>query len=164
MFHEPSFWVAAAFFLFVLAVFKPVGRILINALDARSAKIQKELDEARSLMEEAQALLASYQRRQSEAAEEAQNIIKSAEAEARQIIVEAEKNLEESLNKKIQVYMQKISTYEHSVLQELRVNLIDVAVGTVRSIMKENVKKEVSEELVQNAINEMHKNLGKALN
>lgn len=159
MVHDPQFWVALAFVLFVAAVFKPIGKVLNGALDGRSAKIQKDLDEALRLKEEAQVLLASYQRKQKEATEEAGKIIKNAENEAKRIIIEAEKNLEESLNKKIQIAMQKISTYEHSVMQEIRINSIDLAISTVRNLVKEKLSKEVSEQLVTRAISEMDKKL-----
>lgn len=159
MFHDPQFWVALSFVLFVLAVFKPIGKIMGSALDNRSAKIQKELDEALRLKEEAQALLASYQRKQKEAAEEAKNIIKHAQEEAKRITLEAENSLEENLNKKIQLAMQKIASYEHSVMQEVRTNSIDIAVSTVRNLVKEKLSKEVADGLVTRAINEMNKKL-----
>ncbi len=159
MFQNPQFWVALSFVLFVIAVFKPVGKILAASLDNRSAKIQKELDEALRLREEAQELLASYQRKQKEAAEEAQKIIANAENESKRIIIEAEKHLEENLNKKIQLAMQKIASYEQSVLQEVRTNSIDVAISTVRSLIKEKLNKEIAENLVSRAVTEMNKKL-----
>ncbi len=157
--YGPEFWVALSFVLLVVAAFKPVGKVIINALDGRSAKIQKELDEALKLREEAQELLASYQRKQKEAAEEALKIITNAENETKRIILEAEKNLEESLNNKIQIAMQKIATYEHSVMQEVRTNSIDIAIGTVRNLIKEKINNEISEKLVTSAVNEMNKKL-----
>lgn len=159
MFHNPQFWVALSFVIFVAAAFKPVGKIIIAALDGRANKIQKDLDEALRLKEEAQALLASYQRKQKEAVEEADRIVKNAESEAARIIDEAEKNLEENLNKKIQLAMQKIATYEQSVMQEVRMNSIDIAIGTVRKLAKERLTAEISESLVNRAINEMNKKL-----
>ncbi len=159
MFHNPQFWVAVSFVIFVLAAFKPVGKIICAALDDRAAKIRKDLDEALRLKEEAQALLASYQRKQKEAVEEADRIVQNAEREATRIIAEAEKHLEDNLNKKIQIAMQKIATYEHSVMQEVRMNSIDIAIGTVRKLAKERLTAEISESLVNRAINEINKKL-----
>jgi len=164
MLQDPEFWVALSFVLFVVAVFKPVGKALGNAVDLRSTKIQKDLDEAHRLMEEAQSLLSSYQRRQREAADEALKILKDAEDEAKRMIVEAEQSLEENLNKKIQVAMQKIATYENSVIQEIRMNAIDISVKTVHTILKENLTNNNSDELVSKAIKEMNKKLGHSLN
>ncbi len=54
MFHDPTFWVAVAFVIIVAAVFRPVGRAVVAALDDRSARIAQQLDEAQDLREEAQ--------------------------------------------------------------------------------------------------------------
>lgn len=159
MFQSPEFWVGLSSILLVVVAFKPVGGLLSKVLDARTVKIQNELNEAVRLKEEAQALLASYQRKQKEAAIEAQNIITNAENEAKRLVADAEKNLEENLNKKIQVAMQKIASYEHSVMQSVRLNSIDVAMGTVRSLVQEKLNKEVADTLVTRAIGEMSKKL-----
>ena len=60
--NSATIWVFFAVVLFLLmllyfGVHKKIG----SALDARAEKISAELDEAKSLREEAQALLASYQ-------------------------------------------------------------------------------------------------------
>lgn len=159
MIHDPQFWVALSFVLFVVAVFKPVGKALCSALDARSAKIQKDIDEALRLKEEAQALLASYQRKQKEASEEAQKILENARTESQRLLTEAEAKLEENLNKKIQVAMQKIANYEHSVLQEVRNNSIDLAITTVRRLIEESLNKKISDDLVSRAVTEMNRKL-----
>jgi len=159
MIHDPQFWVALAFVIFVVVVYKPIGKVIGAALDARSSKIQKELDEALRLKEEAQALLASYQRKQKESMDEAQKILQSAEIEAKRIVADAEQSLEENLNKKIQLAMQKIASYEHSIMHEVRTNSIDIATATVRNLIKENLNKEISDSLVVGAINEMNKKL-----
>jgi len=59
MFAEAETWVAVAFVLFVaLLIYLKAPSMLIAMLDERSARIAKELAEARKLREEARALLA----------------------------------------------------------------------------------------------------------
>ena len=82
MFATPEFWVAAAFILVVGFLFKPVARILTGALDARAAKIRTQIEEARRLREDAQAVLAEYQRKQRDAMAEAEKIIAGAKETA----------------------------------------------------------------------------------
>lgn len=159
MFQDPAFWVGFAFFLLVVFTLKPVVRALNVALDSRIGKIQRDLEEALRLKDEAQELLASYQRKQKESALEAQRIIDHAQSETNRIMLEAEKDLEENLNNKIQLAMRKISTYENAVLQEVRANSIDMAIKTVRHLVKNNISHEVSEELVMRAMDEMNKRL-----
>ena len=75
MLESAEFWVAIAFLAFVAGVFKPGRKALLGALDGRAAKIQAEIDEAMRLREEAQAALATYQRKQREVTEETEEML-----------------------------------------------------------------------------------------
>ena len=77
-----SVWVAVGFAVFVALVWKKVGSALGSMLDDRSAKIKADLDEARTLREEALDELHQFQRLHREAAEEAKAILRNAEAAA----------------------------------------------------------------------------------
>ena len=66
--------VALIIFLGVVIYFK-APQMLTGSLDKRAARIADELEEARKLREEAQALLAEYQRKQRDAEKEAADII-----------------------------------------------------------------------------------------
>ena len=71
-----TFWVFLGFLVFLgILVYLKVPAKLAAALDARAAKIKSDLDDARRLREEAQALLAEYQRRRGEAEAEAEAIV-----------------------------------------------------------------------------------------
>lgn len=155
----PQFWVALSFVIFIAAVFKPAGKALVGALDGRAAKIKNELGEALRLKEEAQALLASYQRKHKEAIEDAESIVAAAEAEAKRIAKDAEIELENSINKKIELAMQKIAAYESVVIQEVKNRSIEIAIGTVRTMVASNMNKEVAEGLISKAISDMDKKL-----
>ena len=62
-----NFVVLLAFLLFVgLLIYLKVPGKLNGMLDERAKGIQSELDEARSLREEAQSILAEYERKQKE--------------------------------------------------------------------------------------------------
>ena len=69
MLHDPTFWVAIALAVFIIAIFKPVSKMATKGLDERAEKIKDELDEAERLLNEAQDLLAQYQRKQRDASE-----------------------------------------------------------------------------------------------
>ena len=77
--HNPTFWVAVAFVIFVGLTFKPLAKAMGGGLDKRSDQIRQELEEAAQLREEAQRTLAEYKKMQSEAAREAERRIEAAE-------------------------------------------------------------------------------------
>ncbi len=159
MLHDPSFWVAVSFVVFIALVYKPVGNLIVDALDKRTLRIKNELGEALRLKEEAQALLASYQRKQKEMAEDAESIVAEAEAEAKRIAKESEQELDLALNKRVELAMQKIAAYEASVVQQVKDNSVDIAISTVRSIVMDTLNKEASEELIGKAIAGIDKKL-----
>src|SRR4029079_13779349 len=79
-------WVAVAFVIFlgVLAYYQ-VHKSVLRSLDERRDRIKSELDEARRLKEEAQALLASYRQKKEQVEHEAQAILAGAQAEAERL-------------------------------------------------------------------------------
>ena len=40
MFSDPQFWVAIAFIIFILAIFKPVKKLLTSSLDTKIKEIK----------------------------------------------------------------------------------------------------------------------------
>src|SRR6266849_4561543 len=93
---DAEFWVAVAFVVFLggRRIIKK-KKMMIKFIDQRRDRIKAELDEALRLKEEAQALLAQYQRKQREAEQEAAGIIAGASAEAERMMAEAKIKMEE---------------------------------------------------------------------
>ena len=84
--YEAEFWVAVAFVIFVIVLIRlGAHRWVIQALDDRSRRIAAELDAARKLREEAEAILIDSEKRRREAEAEAQNIIAGAQADAKRV-------------------------------------------------------------------------------
>src|ERR1700681_1236363 len=93
---DAEFWVAVAFVIFFALLVKlGAHRVILGALDDRAARIKAELDEAKRFRDEAQALLAEYQRKRGEADREADAIVVAARAEAERLAAEAKTKVEE---------------------------------------------------------------------
>ena len=79
-----NFVVLVAFLLFVgVLLYLKVPSLLGGILDKRAEGIQSELNEARALREEAQTLLAGYERKQKEVQDQADRIVAHAKEEAK---------------------------------------------------------------------------------
>src|SRR5580658_2187664 len=92
----PEAWVAIAFIAFLAMLgYLGVHRKLIGTLDDRQARIRSELAEATRLREDAQALLAEFERKGREAEHEAEAIIAGAKAEAERLAAEAKIRIED---------------------------------------------------------------------
>lgn len=155
MFSSPEFWVAVAFFIVVAAVFKPVSRVALAGLDARSARIRQQLEEAQNLREEAQKTLAEYQRMQRDAVRETEEILEHAKKEAAQLAERSKHDLEEQLRRRQEQAMEKIAQAEASALQEVRNQAVDVAVAATARLLQDRIDDTKAGALVDDAIREL---------
>ncbi|MET4807094.1 F0F1 ATP synthase subunit B [Limibacillus sp. MBR-115] len=152
MFSSPEFWVAAALVIFIgLAVWKGM-RPLLDSLDQRSEKIRNELDEARSLREEAQALLADYKRKQRDALAEAEQIVDHAKQEAQRLAKKAEADLKEQLARREQQALDKIAQAEQHALREVRDQAVDLAIAATAKLVESKLTDKDAGKLVDDSI------------
>ena len=135
LFAEPEFWVLLAVVLFVVGVWKPAARWITGALDARAMRIRDELDAARRLREEAQQLLAANQKREAEAAAEAEAIIAHARAEAERVATQALRDLEQTLERRQRLAEERIAQEQAKALTEIRAVAVDVAISAARQVI-----------------------------
>lgn len=135
--HNPHSWVTIGLIIFLFFAGPKVWRGLGSFLDQRSMKIKADLDEAQKLKDEAQALLAEYQRKQRDALAEAEEIVASAKVQAQREIQEAAANLAASLARREAAALEKITQAEAHAIAEVRREAVDVAtIATTRLIAK----------------------------
>jgi len=135
LFTEPEFWVLIAVVLFIIGVWKPARRSIIGALDARAVRIRDELDAARRLRDEAQQLLAANQKREAEAAAEAEAIIAHARAEAERVAAQAAHDLEQTLERRQRLAEERIAQEQAKAVAEIRAVAVDVAISAARQVI-----------------------------
>ena len=133
--HEAEFWVLVAFVIFVAGVWKPMRRAIDGALDARANRIAAELDEARRLRDEAEALLAEYQQKQREAEGDAQAIIAHAKEEAELLAARLQQDLQQALERRTRLAEERITQAEAKAVDEIRAAAVDVAIAAARDVI-----------------------------
>lgn len=157
--HDPYFFIGIAFLIFVAVVIWKGGKGILGTLDARSDKIRSELDEAQRLREEAQHLLADYKRRQREATDEAEGIIRQAEEEARRLREKAAKDLDETLARREQQAMDRIAQAEAQAAADVRNLAVDLAITATQQVLAKQLNEAKASELVDAAIKELPEKL-----
>src|SRR5215813_6129441 len=150
---EAEFWVAIAFLLFVGVLgYFGAHRRMVKGIDDRRDRIKSELDEARRLKAEAEALLAQYRRKQHEAEQEAQAIVAGAKAEAERLAAEAEAKREEFVTRRTKMAENKIAQAEAQALADVRSAAAEVAVAAAKTILTRTVKDKVADDLLAKGI------------
>ena len=156
--QETENWVALAFLLFLgLLAYLGVHRKLTDTLDARQAGVEGELDEARRLREEAQALLAEFERKRREAEGEAKAIIAGAKAEAERLAAEAKTRMEDFVARRTKMAGAKITQAEAQALADVRSAAADAAVAAAEKILAAAAKGKVAENLLTQGIEDVRK-------
>ncbi|MDP6785523.1 MAG: F0F1 ATP synthase subunit B [Rhodospirillales bacterium] len=154
-----EFWVMVAFVILVAFAFKPLFRIAVTALDARAETIKHQIDEAARLREEAQGLLATYQRKQRDAMKETGDILDQARDEAARQASRAEEAVEASLKRRERTALERIAQAEARSLEAVRGLAVDIAVDATRRVLAETVTDKKAHALVAEAIKELPKKL-----
>jgi F-type H+-transporting ATPase subunit b len=149
----------ASLIILVAAIYKPLSRIILGALDGHAAKVRAELDEAKRLREEAQRLLAEQQRRLAAGKDQAQAIVEHARAEAERQARRHQVELEASLQRRTTQAMDRIAREEARALQEVRARAATLAIRTTERLLAEELDGQRAQALLDDAIGEVGRKL-----
>jgi len=154
--NNTDFVVLLAFLLFVgiLLHFK-VPTLISGMLDKRADGIKSELDEARALREEAQTLLASYERKQKEVQDQADRIIAHAKSEANEAADQAKEDIKASIKRRLKAAEDQIASAESSAIREVRDEAVRIAVGAAKDVVAKNMTAADGNKLIDDAISEV---------
>jgi F-type H+-transporting ATPase subunit b len=153
---DATAWSFVGLIIFLaIIVYVKVPGMIGTSLDKRADTIRKELEDARRLREEAQALLADYQRRRQEAESEAEGIVAEAKREADRLTLEANAALEDLITRRTAAAERKIAQAESQAISEVRARAADIAVAAAETILAKKVAGNVGEELLAKSIEEV---------
>ncbi|SFS00086.1 F0F1 ATP synthase subunit B [Yoonia litorea] len=131
-----DFVVSIAFLIFIgILLYFKVPTLVTGMLDKRAEGIKSELDEAKALREEAQALLASYERKQKEVQEQADRIVASAKEEASNAAAAAKDDIAKSITRRLAAAEEQIASAEANAVKEVRDQAIAVAVAAAKEVL-----------------------------
>lgn len=135
MFADPKFWVAASFILFVVLVGKMGWTKITEMLDARSARIREELDEAKRLRAEAQAMMTRAEAERTTAIAEAAALVERAKQEAERLAAAMAAEAEAAARRRERMAMDRIAAAEAGAIAEVRNAAADLAAVAVREVI-----------------------------
>lgn len=155
-FGNTDFVVLIAFLCFVgVLLYFGVPKMLGGMLDKRADGIKADLDEAKGLREEAQALLASYQKKQAEVQAQADRIVATAKEEASAAAEQAKADIVASVDRRLAAAEEQIASAEANAVKEVRDQAIAVAVGAAQDIIAKQMTATDGNALIDSAIEEV---------
>lgn len=160
--HEPfylsaEFWVAMSFVLTVVVLFRPVGKMFVKGMKNRSKAISKRIGDAVALKEEAQKMLAEYERKFRGAEKEAKDILMRSEREIEMIKKEALAKLDAEMLAKEAEAKIRLKTAEENASREIATKTADITMSVVKTILKESLDDKALNQLIDRSIDELKK-------
>ena len=151
--QNTNFVVLIAFIGFIgLLVYMKVPGKLTGMLDARAASIKSDLDEARSLREEAKAILATYERRQKEVQAQADRIVSAAKDEAMAAAAAAKAELKDAIARRLIAATEQIASAEASAIRQVREQAVSIAVAAAGDLLAKQMTADAASASIDAAI------------
>ena len=155
MYFDETAWVAIAFLLFFVLVWKKGKKAILSLLDERSLLIEKELNEAKSLKEEALEELRLALQNQKNVSDEAENLIKNAKETAKKIQEEANLKSIEMIKRKEEQAEQKILSFEAEAIKNIKDITSRIVIEASETYIKEKINTKEKANLISKSSNEI---------
>ena len=152
-----EFWVAMSFVLKVVVLFGPVGKMFVKGMKNRGKAISKRIADAVNLKEEAQRMLADYERKLRGAEKEAKEILVRSEREIEMVKKEALAKLDAELSAKEAEAEIRLKTAEEKASKEIASKTADVTLAVVRAILKDSLDDKALDQLIDRSIDDLQK-------
>jgi F-type H+-transporting ATPase subunit b len=157
-FSQPASWTLVAFTIFVaIAIYLKAPSIIAKLLDEQIERVKKELSDAIDLKEEANSLLAEYQRKKEAAEQEAIEIISSAKERAKTYESSALIKSEEIIKRQEAQSIEKINQAEIQAMSRIRKTIIDQSIYSAEKLVSEKISTEKSDQILSDSLKDLDK-------
>lgn len=149
----PSAWVGISMLVFiVILLWKKVPGAIAGGLDGKIAAIKQQLDEAKALRAEAEALRKEYADKIANAEKDAASMIDHARQEADAIVAKAEADSKVMIERRKKMAEDKIGAEERAAVDELRQRAASAATAAASALIAEKHDAAADGKLVDEAI------------
>lgn len=149
----PPMWVALSMLvLIIVALALKVPGMLTSGLDASIAGIRQQLDEAKSLRAEAEALRQEYADKIANAEKDAAEMLEHARHEAEAIVSKATADAKAMVARREKMAQDKIAAAERGAVAELRAKAAEAAIAAAGSLIANGHDAKSDKGLVDEAI------------
>ncbi|WP_240654555.1 hypothetical protein [Croceicoccus ponticola] len=152
-FVGPGAWVSLAMLVFIgVLIWKGVPKVITGGLDRKIAEIKSQLDEAKKLRAEAEALRKEYADKIANAEKDAAAMLDHARTEADIIVAKAQVDSVTMVERRTKMAEDKIAAAERAAIDELRNNAARASTAAAASIIAQKHNADADRSLVDQTI------------
>ncbi|ANU07748.1 hypothetical protein [Paraurantiacibacter namhicola] len=150
----PYQWVSLSMVVLLLIAFfgAKVHKTIAGGLDNKIAAIRDQLEEAKTLRAEAEALRDEYASKIANAEKDAEAMLDNARVEADAIVAKAEADTKATIARRKQMAEDKIAAAERDAIQDLKARAADAATAASRKLIAEEMGAESDRAMVDSTI------------
>ena len=156
MFSDPQFWVAVSFFLFIIAIFNPVRKILTSSLDLQINEIKDKINEAENIKNEAQRALTELKNRENEVEKEIKELQSNSEIKISELKESASKKLSEQVERRKLLAGNRIEQILRDTNLSIKSYISNSAIEATIYILNNNLSSDKKTELMNESIKELN--------
>ena len=145
-------WTVVLFGLFAFVLTKLGWKPLLNLIEEREKSVREAVEGAQKANSEAQALLVQHRQMLGDAAREREEIIKKALHESEQIKADLTARAKAAGDQIIHKAREQIEREKRLAVQELRVQMADLAIAAASKIVESSLTPEAQRKLVDDFI------------
>jgi F-type H+-transporting ATPase subunit b len=151
---EAEMWVGVGLLIFLAIVIfgAKAPKAIAAVLDAKTAAVQADLDEAARIRAEAERLLAELRAEREEAERQAKDMLAVAQEEARRYEADAKAKLDESLARRRALAERRIATAEAQAAAEVKAAAAELAAQAAETVLTQRLAGVTTDPLVDKAI------------
>lgn len=148
-------WGSVAFVVLVVLMWKFAYPAVVKAMEERTNRIRKDLDDAERIRGEAQTILEDYQRQLADARNEANRIIEEARQTADQLRRDLMARAEQEVNELKARSAQDIDAARDRAMSDLRNQVAGLAIELAEVVVKRNLDHDTNVGLIEDYINQV---------
>lgn len=152
-----EFWVAVAFVLTILLLIRPIGKALNNLITQRITYIRRRIESAAQLQEDAEKMLASYERKFKNADAEADAILKKSQNEIEYFRKAALSRMEQDMAQKEKETAEKLREAKNKASQEIASLAGSLSIKAVRMALAQNLQDKDLSAMIDGSIAKLEK-------
>jgi len=157
-FSQPASWTLVAFIIFVaIAIYLKAPSMIGKLLDEQIERVKKELSDAIELKEEANTLLAEYERKKEDAEKEAETIIANAKERAKNYEQSALAKSEEIIKRQEAQSIEKINQAEIQAMSKIRKSIIEKSIDSAEKLVSEKISSKKSDQIFTDSLKDLDK-------
>ena len=156
MFSDPQFWILVSFIIFVLAIFRPVKKILLSSLDDKINEIKQTIEQAEIVKNDAQKTLSNLKKKQNEVKIEIQKMKEDNKSKITDIKNNAKNKIEEQIRKKNELAELRIAQMLREANNQIQEIITQASIDASLEIFNKNLDQNSKQKLIDQSISELN--------